>query len=536
MVLANEKKRNASLLIILSIFVLFLSGCEGRQEVQDSYEMKVSEAESMIEELEPGLNIRPALVVDEKPWFGHQAVRMRNGDPIPSAFTGSNSIVITFEKPLTLQELGRQIQISTGLRMVTTSRELGTTEEAETFLPVDGVEVAGGRVLWQGPLDRLLNQVSDRFDVEWSYVNNVIKMTSSVTRTFMLHALAGEITTSGNVETGSTSEAGNLPSQSVDTSVTLSIWEEIQSAVENILGSNGEATFSAATGTITVTGNPSAVRDVEEYLRYQNRMRLRRVAVSLRVLNVQKSDVNNFGLDLEGVFERAFDNQPLYYSSTAAGGLTAGIVRELPSTLLRQELNIKEDGQELDDGIQDSAQAAINALASTNKVSIVHTGTVITLSDQPAPLQIARQRTYIARVSAAATSDSSSTSLEPGTVEEGLTMNVLPRVVEKDRVLLRVGIGITQVRDIVDFTAGDLTVQLPDLDTTGFLQNIVLSSGETLVLSGFERNNLNRDQVGTGRAENLLLGGRDNVEKSRSLTVLLLTADILPEDPFGVLR
>ena len=180
--------------------------------------------------------------------------------------------------------------------------------------------------------------------------------------------------------------------------------------------------------------------------------------------------------------------------------------------------------------------AAIDALATVGKVSIVHTGTVITMSDQPAPLQVARQISYIARVSPATTGDSSSASLEPGTVEEGLTMNVLPRVIEKDRVLLRVGIGITQVRDIQQITSGDLTIQLPDLDTTGFLQNIVLSGGETLIMSGFEKGTATANDSGTGYAENIFLGGSRERDRSRNVTVLLLTTDILPEDPFGVMK
>lgn len=518
-------------LFTLSFFILsgmMVSGCAEREKVQEKYQNHIGEANEALKRVSPEGKIRPALIIDEKPWFGHKAVRMRNGDPLPGAYTEQGSVVITFERALTLPEIARQIQIATGLRVVVNG--LSSDQQAQTFLPVDGVQVRGGRVLWQGSLQRLLNQISDNFDTEWSFVNGVIQMTAQVTRTFMLHALAGEIRTSGSVETGSTSEAGNLPSQEVDASVTLAIWDEIQDAISNILAERGNATFSPATGTITVNGTPSAVREVEEYLRYQNRMRLRRVAVTVRVLSVQRLDLNNVNFDLQGVLEQAFADQPLFFSSTGSDGLAAGIVRSFPDGSDGLP-NLTTNG-----AAEDSVSAVIDALAERNKVSIAHTGTVITLSDQPAPLQVARQRTYIARTSAAATSDSSSTSLEPGTVEEGLTMNVLPRVIEKDRVLLRIGIGITQVREIVNFTAGDLTVQLPDLDTTGFLQNIVLSGGETLVLSGFERDNVSRTNRGVGHPDNIFLGGQDETERGRNVTVLLITTDILPEDPFGILR
>lgn len=533
-----------TLFTVLALFSLMviLSGCTDEHQARESYENITTQTDRALQSIEPKRKVRPALVVDNKPWYGHQAVRMRNGDPLPVEFTQPNSVVMTFERGLTLQEFARQIQISTSLRVVVIddakdSNTGGEQSTTPTFLPFDGVEVTGGRVLWQGSLTDLLNQVSDQFDVEWSFVNSVVRLTSQVTRTFMMHALAGEVTTTGSVETGSSGEAGNLPSQNVDTTVTLALWEEIEEAVENILSDRGNATFSPATGTITISGAPSSVAEVENYLRYQNRMRLRRVAVTVRVLSVQQTETNTVDFNLEAVVKEGLDNQPFIFDAGGASGVSTGVVRAIPSDLTRVDIDGDTTlSDATDDGLTDSVSAIIDALARENRVGIVHTGTVVTLSDQPAPLQVARQRTYVARVSAAATTDSSSTSLEPGTVEEGLTMNVLPRVIEEDRVLLRLGVGITQVRDIVDFVAGDLTVQLPDLDTTGFLQNIVLSGGETLVMSGFERADSNVERAGVGHPGNIFLGGRRANERNRSVSVLLITADILPEDPFNVLK
>ncbi len=533
----NKYKPNFSnLILVLALFaVVTLSGCTAEhQRAGDSFDAHMSEANNALDYVRPAENMRSSLVVEDKPWFGHQAVRMRNGDPLPSRLLNSDSIVMTFERPLTLPELARQIQIATGLRVVVTSggfeppRSPDPQDDVEQkFLPIDGVEVAGGRVLWQGSLEKLLNQISDLYDVDWSFENSLVRISPSVTRTFMLHALAGSVSSVGSVETGSTSEAGNLPSQEVSTTAELEIWDEIEDTITTILGNRGAATFSSSTGTITVTGVPSAVREAEEYLRYQNRMRLRRVAITARVLSIQTESQNNVGFDLQAALKQGIGDRPVFWAG-GASGVSAAVVRDFPTG---GDLDLTTGGE-----VKDSVQGVIEALATSGKISIVHTGTVITLSDQPAPLQVARQRTYIARTSASASGDSSSSSLEPGTVEEGLTMNVLPRVIEKNRVLLRVGLGITQIRDIVNFTSGDLTIQLPDLDTTGFLQNIVLSGGETLVMSGFERDRSTRNKSGTGSPSFMWFGGEDDTERGRNVTVLLLTADILPEDPFGTLR
>lgn len=537
--LKKNKKNQFTLLLSRTVSVvavcLLITSCTQQKATEEKFTAHQEETDAALKRLEPKEKIRPALLVENTPWYGRQSVRMRNGDQLPDKFVDDKSLVVTFERALSLQELGRAIQVATGMRIVVIpATSVANTSVAATqgFLPLDGAEVAGGRVVWQGNLQDLLNQIGDAFDVSWSYQAGVIKIQEEITNTFMLHALAGNVDVSGSVQTGSTGQAGNLPTQSVGTEATLSLWDEIQDAVEGIVSGAGRVTFSPASGTVTVSGKPSMVRKVEEYLRYQNRMRLRRVAVTVRALSVEMNDDNNVGFDLQGVLEDGINGQPIFFSSTAAGGLSSAIIRDFPDgTGQNPDLDLTTGGAE-----KDSVQAVITAIAEQNKVSIVHTGTVITLSDQPAPLQVSRQVTYIARVSASAAGDSSSTSLEPGTVEEGLTLNVLPRVIEKSKVLLRLGIGITQIREIVDFQAGDLTVQLPDLDTTGFLQNIMLSSGETLVLSGFERNRSRYDEKGTGVPKNIFLGGSKNAERQRNATVLLITTDILPEDPFGVVK
>jgi len=74
---------------------------------------------------------------------------------------------------------------------------------------------------------------------------------------------------------------------------------------------------------------------------------------------------------------------------------------------------------------------------------------------------------------------------------------------------------------------------LPEIDSTGFQQNTVLRSGETLVLAGFERNENSINDLGTPGLS-FLLGGSRNRTQKREVTVMLITANIMPEDPFTV--
>ena len=175
--------------------------------------------------------------------------------------------------------------------------------------------------------------------------------------------------------------------------------------------------------------------------------------------------------------------------------------------------------------------AALEASEGIERASIIHSGSLVTLSDQPAPLQVARQIAYLARASSSGTD---SVSLEPGVIDVGLFMTVLPRIVEDDRILMRLSIAITDADpSFRQFGTDDVQIELPELETTGFLQNAVVSNGETMVLAGFEKrtNSLNTDT----NPFSYLLGGSHNSTRGRELLILVLNSRILPEQPITVI-
>jgi type II secretory pathway component GspD/PulD (secretin) len=164
------------------------------------------------------------------------------------------------------------------------------------------------------------------------------------------------------------------------------------------------------------------------------------------------------------------------------------------------------------------------------KAAITHSGALVTLSDQPAPLQVGSQRSYVKRV----TTSDGDVSIEPGTVNTGLMMTVLPRIVEQNKILMRLSVAISGLIDIVTFGPSGSQVQLPEISTTGFLQNAVVTSGETMVLTGFEKGSDSSAEDGSPIVP-YITGGTKKADRSREVTILMITAEILPEDPITVI-
>ncbi len=512
--------------LLLSILILPLMSCAQREEAREKSQEIRSSAERALQEIRSfDSGQKTSLSIKNEPWFGERAILSENGTLLPKSVDHNEALIITFDKPLTLYEVARTIQGTTGIRVIVEAGSEDGRDQQTRFLPAGGTEVSGGRILWQGALSDVLDQVSDRFDAQWHYDGKSIVLSKHVVRTFMLHSLAGSTEVGGSVKTGPSGAESGLPQQSVDTSTTLSIWEEIEEAISSITESRARVSFSPTTGTVTVAGSPSVVKDVEKYLEMQNKLRLRRVAIEVQVLSVTLDNSNDYNFDLDVVLKDVFNDQPFIFSSLASGlgdgrDVSTGLVREIPGNL----------------GTDGSVQAVINALSAVaQEVSVVHSGSIVTLSDQPAPLQVATKRSYVARVSGSSSDTTSSLSLEPGTIDIGLTMNVLPRVIQRDKVMLRLAVGITDLVALREFNAGDSSIQLPEVDTTGFLQNAILSDGETLVLAGFEKKVANDLESGTGVSWNMFTGGQKRFGHGREIRVLLITTDVLPEEPISVL-
>lgn len=536
--LSRRPMKSLAWVSCLALFLLAsLSGCSLDHEIHRKIETDQKQTVQALRALEPTAEKPTSLMVDERPWYGSSAIFIQNGETLPARLNGSDGVVLTFERPLTLREVGVLLQSATGIRVYAeNTRDEGDSRAApRVFIPAEGVEVAGGRIVWQGPLSDLLDQVADSFDARWTYDGTAITISDGITRTFMLHALAGDLSLGSEMKSESGGDAQTLPTIKYSRQTTLEIWGEIKEAVDGVLGDRGTASYSPSTGTITVSGPPSAVGRVEEYLREQNRLRMRRVAVAVKVLALGTSDVNSVTFNLSGIIERAIRGKP-FTLKTVDGGLTAGILRSLPAVDSVTGLTAPDiaDGATTVTPDSDTLTSMLEASEEIDKVSVTQSGAIVTLSDIPAPLQIGQVISYLQRVSTTTDNGDVSVSLEPGQITTGLTMNVLPRVIEKDRVLLSLSIGIKEAQQpFQTFSASGVSIQLPEVSTTGFMQNAVLSTGETLVLAGFEKNQNGYGHEGPPGGP--FMGGTRSLERTRDVTVLLISAEILPEEPLTVL-
>lgn len=544
--------------------LFLLSACTGLSEKVDS---RINEAGDKVSTLvrdtgrtAPGFVAKsPPSVAHEKGiWLGKDIVKL--GQPVlPSVFYEE----ATFDKTVaSLSELAERITLRSGIPTKVTTDALravegggntasGAAGNAPAGMPGNGQAVpnampsrapAGAvstsntpapvRIYYtKGNFKGLLDTAAARFGVSWKYADGAIHFFYTDSRTFQINTIPGDSTFTATVASGATStggisggtggsggssggagSAGVTSNNSQNTGVTsrLSVYTSIENAVKAMLTANGKVVTSPATGTITVVDTPDSLDRVAAYIDNENKTLSRQVMINVTVLSVTLDDSDDYGINWNLVYNNLRQQYGItssYAATTGSNLFTAGIIG-----------NSKFSG----------STAVINALSKQGKVRRQTTASVITLNNQPVPVQVAKQTTYLQASQTTLVSQvGQSTTLVPGTVTSGFNMSILPHVLTNGTVLLQFSTDISSLRQIREVQSGTSKIESPEIDTRNFLQRVAMKPNETLIISGFEQTDENLNRQGVGSARNYALGGGLKAGSSKESIVILITPTTL---------
>ncbi len=469
-------------------------------------------------------------------WLGDESIVEYEGKPIPNYLETKEGITLISNRPITLFEIGDMINKITSLKvryasqleegLIAHAMENQPTPETMNAYWADPTKML---VSYRGPLSGLLDEISSRFGIWWKYDNNEIYLYKYVTKTFVLYSLPTKQSLSGSVGGASTNEDDAGSSEiSLSTEVELELWENIKSSIVSIISAGSKLTTDPQNGTITVTATPTDIKKVAEYVNQQNNRLARQIAISVKVLQVTVDDSDSYGMDVSAGWTRLLEDgraESLGVVS-AATGLDTDTFGNLAMNLLPGDWNIS---------------AAIQALSKETNVNLVTSGTVTTLNNKPAPIQVVRTENYISEVTKTSSGDDGDydISVETEEIETGFTMSVLPRVLEHGRLLLMFNLTLSDLISLQNVplrpgadSDNSEYIQNPIIESRGFSQEIALTSGQTLVLTGYERVENTAEKTGVGSADNSLLGGSALASKARKVLVILLTPVVL-ESPLN---
>lgn len=556
------------------IALALLSSC-AVQRVNESFDRAefqgrtASQYNQFLQNQQPQQN-RDTVVFSKKPWVSTEPLVTRRGLPFSLdrniAYRPAGSVSITDVAQLITKETGLQVIVAPDALNpgILSSKPAGTAARGAAQAVPDADSLAGlmptgiagampgsansfdfgfsagGQISglnYNGNVSGLLNQATSRLGLSWHFDPELqgVRITYFDTRTFDVWTFGDELeiestvksgllTSSGSGDSGSSASSGATgesgSNQSTKSTYKTSLMSDIESNVKAMLSTqpSGRLYLSRSTGTLTVSDRPEVLNRISAYLRETNRSITRQVLFNVKVYEVNFSESDQTAVNWSAVYKSISGKWGFGLSNTVAGISTDAI---------------SASGSILDTSSSPWAgsKAVVQALSEQGRVSEVRSPSITTLNLQPAPIQIGNVQSYVASSSTTTTASvGSSTALTPATITSGFNMMLLPKLLDKENMLLMITLSISSKPIFKDFESNDSKVQTTDYDTKNVAPKVRLRSGETLILTGFDENGDDARKSGVGSPSFFGLGGGRTRSTSHSALVVLVTPIVLPDN------
>lgn len=404
----------------------------------------------------------------------------------------------------------------------------GLPGNALNGLPINRESMWSMHLNYEGTLAGLLDVAANKSGAWWRMANGRVVFYRTLSKTFYLPVVARKFNATANITTASGNSSGgasggtagqsNLSSASgtnADSTYSVDLWGDIEKTAKTVGGGAQIATNPAA-GSITVTGTPAQVRQVEEWIKSQGDQLSQQVAITIRIFSVKVANADNYSWNPNVIFK-------------SIGGVTTATLTGASAPAIASGMTAANLGLGIvsPNGSFDGSKAALQALSTLGEAVETSNQTVVTLNGQPVPLQLANTQGYVQSVSTTATTNAGTTSsITPGTITAGLTGVFLPRIAN-GKVILGMTLTRSTNNGFQSVTSGGMTIQTPNVDSEAFQQSVSLTPGDALMLTGLSRDTASSNKSGVGSPNNPVFGGGIANTRGQILTGIVITARIL---------
>lgn len=345
------------------------------------------------------------------------------------------------------------------------------------------------KVVYQGDLAGFMGYLGKLYGLTLGLdENNLLKVSVYETKTYSLDQfIDGNKSSASLTVGGGEASAGGLNASS-ETSIESDTWEKIGKYLDDVIGENGYSTILEDFSIVKVTARPWVISDVDKLF---NRIKLEsqmQVAVQYRVITLSRSKLNQFainlGLDLTG---DNFTVTSEIIDAVIAGGI--GISKR-------------------------SVSSSLDAIVQVISQDVVSEGQFVGLPNRIMPINLTTTTSYISEIEREenANIDRETTSVKTAEIKTGLSMLILPKVLDDGRIQLTSGFTEKKLVSLVTLSG----VQLPTIDETETLSTVTIDSGKIELIALYS-GNLNNDQ----NSAQFLGSKLDNKDENKIIAVLI---------------
>jgi len=390
----------------------------------------------------------------------------------------------------------------------------------------------------KGALDTLASKTNYAYDV----TDQDITWAAFISKTFNIAFMPGTATylvgkNSGNNNTSSGgSSSGTSGSNTTSNSISainlndqqysglqgnnISLWNDLKSSLNELKSQDGKVYVSESTTSVTVYDRPSNVDAIGRYIAQLNKDLSRQVKLRVQVLELELDKAHNLGVDWNVVQHLLGGTASLTSKMASATNLT-GAAAAAGSTYSPAALTLATD----------KSNVILQALSMQGKLSVVTEPTVTTMNNQVAEIRITKDTSYLASVNlsmATSTNNTTTATLTPGTVTEGFTLYLLPKIKDA-QVYLQISSTLGTLVSMTTFEtpvgtqgSGEIKakIQTPTVSEKRFNMRTLVDNGSTLVIGGFRQKT---DQTQESKLFGMKALGGEGAHSKNVETILLIT-------------
>ena len=515
-----RKSTTRQLTACLLIATTALTGCEATKQAEDT-RIRANTAYDDARTRLPieDANVHSTIRVRKTPFFGDRAIRSQHGDSLPDDLERSTGVVFVASRYMSLQEVASELATRTGVRI-----NIGNLSGPDQTTNA-GALTDTAKLDYSGSLSGFLDVVANRYGTDWTYTNGAVSLYRYDTRTFVVYALGTDSTTTASVSSEAKSSVGATgggtsggvsgnsgASQSTQATSTLKPWTELADTIKAVLPKGSGFSPSPSSGTLTITAPPYVLDQVASMIDAFNARSSRQVEFDVQIIALQDTSGDDYAIDVQAVFENA---GLAFRSLSGVSGLASAVTGSLGFSVISNQGSA---------GKYNGSTVAARALAKLGSTTSLYSNTVVTQNNRAAPATDQVTQSYAASTQQTTIANAGTTSgTTPGNVTTGLQLSLLPRILSGGRLLLQVSISISELLELTNFTSGGTTIQLPKTASKDFFQTLGLTSGETLMIAGFDHNTALKTQTGTFFSILPLPTGSTLTNNTHSRIVVLIT-------------
>lgn len=347
----------------------------------------------------------------------------------------------------------------------------------------------------------------------------------------------GSTTSSVSTSTSGTNSSSNSGANSDYTNVraisTFTFWDQLQQHIQQILQVDEEyndtinkTLVNRDAAVVTITGTKRQIDAVQRYLgKLESRMHSQ-VMIEAHLIELTYNDYSSIGVNWSD-FSLALTGQYSNAYTNIAG--TANPVYKF--------------------GIDFNPAGMIDFLKTYGNVEVLSNPKILTLSNQPAVINVGQQLSYLYQNGSIASSDTqtaATTTNTLGSVFVGLTLNIIPEVTEDGYIIMRINPITSELLNESELSSSSSTnsttttqtqrTMPPDTRVKQMTSIVKVKDAQKVLIGGLIEKKISKDNTKVPVAGDIPLLGRlfnndtDTVRKSELF--ILITPTLIKQDVF----